>query len=101
MGMIRSQYDILLFTKKGPFMNKKVRQAVNWTINREHYWGTIFKGLGDWSCIPYPAQSQAFFPDLAKSIKPDLEKAKRLLADAGVRDGFETTILTSCMRRQE
>lgn len=101
MGMIRSLYDILLFTKKGPFTNKKVRQAVNWTINREHYWGTIFKGLGDWSCIPYPAQSQAYFPDLAKSIKPDLEKAKRLLAEAGVPNGFETTILTSRMRQQE
>jgi peptide/nickel transport system substrate-binding protein len=101
MGMIRAFYDILLFTKKGPFMNKKVRQAVNWTINREHYWGTIFKGIGDWSCIPYPSQSPAYFPDLAKSIKPDLEKAKRLMAEAGVPNGFETSILTTRMRTQE
>ena len=74
MGPIRALYDILLFTKKGPFTNKKVRQAVNWTINREQYWRTLFKGLGDWTCIPYPSQSQAYFPDLAKSIKPDLNR---------------------------
>jgi len=101
MGQIRSLYDILLFTKKGPFANKKVRQAVNWTINREQYWRTIFKGIGDWTCIPYPAQSQAYFPDLAKSIKPDLEKAKKLMAEAGVPNGFETSILTTRMRQQE
>jgi peptide/nickel transport system substrate-binding protein len=101
MGQIRALYDILLFTKKGPFTNKKVRQAVNWTINREQYWKTIFKGIGDWTCIPYPSQSQAYFPDLAKSITPDLPKAKKLMAEAGVPNGFETSILTTRMRQQE
>ncbi|MHB1415866.1 MAG: ABC transporter substrate-binding protein [Chloroflexota bacterium] len=100
-GAIRTLYDILLLTTKGPFTNKKVRQAVNWAIDREHYWKTVMLGLGDWQCVPWPAQSQAYFADLAKSIKPDIAKAKGLMAEAGVPDGFETSILTSRQRQPE
>ena len=35
MGQIRALYDILLFTKKGPFTNKKVRQALNYAANKD------------------------------------------------------------------
>ncbi|MHB1133915.1 MAG: ABC transporter substrate-binding protein [Chloroflexota bacterium] len=101
-GAVRTLYDLLLLTTKGPFAtNKKVRQAVNWIINREQYFKTVTLGLGDWQCTPWPAQSQAYFADLAKSIKPDLAKAKQLMAEGGVPNGFQTSILTSRQRQSE
>ena len=100
-GPVRAVYDILMNTTKKPFSEKKVRQAVNNIVNREQYWTTSFSGIGDWTCIPYPSQSAAYFSDLAKSIKPDVDKAKRLLADAGYANGFETTILTSRQTQKE
>ncbi|MCL4465170.1 MAG: ABC transporter substrate-binding protein [Chloroflexi bacterium] len=100
-GPVRALYDILMTTAKKPFAEQKVRQAVSNLVNREQYWSTNFNGVGDWTCIPFPSQSAAYFADLAKSIKPDVEKAKKLLADAGYADGFETSILTSRQVQKE
>ncbi|MCL5109200.1 MAG: ABC transporter substrate-binding protein [Chloroflexi bacterium] len=100
-GQTRTLFDILLFTKKGPFTNKLVRQAVNNIINREQYWKTVMLSQGQWQCLPWPAQSQAYFADLAKSIVPNVDKAKALMAQAGFPNGLDTTILTSRQRQSE
>jgi peptide/nickel transport system substrate-binding protein len=101
-GMPRQLFDILLLTTKGPFAaNKYLRQAVSNIVNREQYWKTVTLGLGDWQCTPWPSQSQAYFADLAKSIKPDVAKAKALLAQGGQPNGFQTSIMTSRQRQQE
>jgi peptide/nickel transport system substrate-binding protein len=100
-GPVRAVYDILMTTKHKPFSEKKVRQAVNNTVNREQYWKSFFGGFGDWTSIPFPSQSAAYFADLAKSVKPNLEKAKQLMGEAGYPNGFETVITTSKQAQKE
>ncbi len=74
-----------------PYHNQKVREAVEYAIDRE----AIAKGLGYgmWNA-PYqiaPPDNASFEPGFV-GRKYDPEKAKRLLAEAGYPKGFKTTI---------
>jgi ABC-type transport system substrate-binding protein len=67
------------------FANKLVRQAMNYTLDRQRISSTVLQGLvGDPVDLPWPNNSPAF--DLAKnSTYPfDLDKAAALLKRAGV-----------------
>ncbi|PLC55513.1 glutathione ABC transporter substrate-binding protein GsiB [Pollutimonas nitritireducens] len=73
-----------------PFDNVKVRQAVNYAINKEALAKVAFAG--------YAFPSQGVVPqgvDYAKKMDPwpyDLKKARQLLKEAGYPDGFSTTL---------
>jgi peptide/nickel transport system substrate-binding protein len=90
---VRASYMIWLElnTKFKPFDNIKVRQAMNLAIPREEIIRTIYYGLADPLTAPmpyiYPMADQSFF-----RYGYNLEEAKRLLADAGLGDGFKTTL---------
>ena len=76
---------------ESPFRHLKVRQAVEYAIDRE----AIAKGLGFgmWQA-PYqlaPPDNATFEPDFS-GRKFDPEKAKQLLAEAGYPKGFKTTL---------
>lgn len=70
-----------------PFKDKRVRQAVNYAVNKEDIVKNLYKGGGA------PA-SQAAFPGIFgynPNVKPypyDPAKAKALLAEAGYPNGF-------------
>lgn len=89
----RASYMIWLElnAKMPPFDNVKVRQAMNYAIPREEIIRTIYYGLADPLKAPmpyiYPMADQSFF-DYGYNI----EMAKKLLAEAGLKDGFKTTI---------
>jgi glutathione transport system substrate-binding protein len=76
-------------TKK-PFDNLKVRQAINYAINKEALAKVAFNGYA------FPAEGVA--PqgvDYAVKMAPwpyDVAKAKQLLAEAGYPNGFETEL---------
>lgn len=76
-----------------PWANQKVREAVEYAIDRE----AIAESLGyGYLQAPYqiaPRDSLAYNPDFTLGRKYDPEKAKQLLAEAGYPDGFETTII--------
>jgi ABC-type transport system substrate-binding protein len=76
-----------------PWANKKVREAVEYAIDRE----AIVKafGYGYWQA-PYqiPTRSSlAYDSDFPLARKYNPEKAKQLLTEAGYPDGFKTTII--------
>lgn len=76
-------------TGDNPFTDLRVRQAVNYAINREALVGALLKGKSQviWSaCFP----SQFGCETDVKTYPYDPEKAKALLAEAGYPDGFET-----------
>ncbi|MCI6887445.1 MAG: glutathione ABC transporter substrate-binding protein [Lachnospiraceae bacterium] len=77
--------------QKAPFNDVRVRQAVNYAINKEAYCAVVRNGFGK------PAQSiigPAVQHFKANDPYPyDPEKAKSLLAEAGYPDGFKTTIM--------
>ena len=77
-----------------PWANQKVREAVEYAIDKEGI-AKVF-GYGYWEA-PYqiipPACTLAYNPDFTLGRKFDLDKAKQLLAEAGYSKGFETTII--------
>lgn len=79
-------------TERAPFDNIKVRQAMNYAIDKEAVIIVAINGAGVQadsvlapSFLGYKAGPYSYNP----------EKAKALLAEAGYPDGFETSIMTS------
>eukprot|EP00873_Tetraselmis_striata_P030978 jgi/Tetstr1/451242/TSEL_038278.t1 len=77
---------------QAPFDNVLVRQAVNFAIDREAIVAGILRGVG------IPADS-IIASSVAGYVSQDLysydpERARELLAEAGLPDGFSTTIRT-------
>ncbi len=75
--------------KKVPaFADKRVRQAMNYAINRPAYSRAIDFGLSVPAFQPFPKGSWVHDPKLENRYKFDLEKAKALMKAAGYAKGF-------------
>jgi dipeptide transport system substrate-binding protein len=82
---------VALNTQKKPLDNQKVRAALNMAFDRSTYLKTVFDNTATPAVNPYPPNTWSY--DKAVKAWPyDPAKAKKLLADAGYPDGFETTI---------
>lgn len=77
-------------TQKKPFDNVKVRQAVNYAINKEAIVDGILQGTGELANSPLPPTVWGHNPD-SKNYPYDPDKAKQLLEEAGYPDGFKVT----------
>ncbi len=80
-----------LNTLEGPFTDQRVRQAVNYGVNRALIKKALFNDRG--LLAAGPISPRTFGANL--ELEPyayDVEKAKALLAEAGYPDGFETTL---------
>jgi peptide/nickel transport system substrate-binding protein len=88
-------FNIYLNTKRPPFDNKKVRQAMAWSINRQAVVDSVLFGASEVANAPIPKSSWAYEPDLQKVYTFDLDRARRLLSEAGHDKGFEFTVVTS------
>ena len=73
-----------------PFNNVKVRQAMAWAINRKEIIDTALFGVGGIDATGHVIPPGNFFA-LTRNVydKVDLDRAKRLLAEAGHPNGFE------------
>ena len=80
-----------LNTEQKPFDDIRVRQAVNHAINRDRIFKTVFFGRGEIANQVIPSNWWGHSKD-ATTYEYDLEKAKKLLAEAGVGDGFKTKL---------
>ncbi len=77
-------------TKK-PFDDKRVRQALNYAVNKDAIVRDVLKGTGSVSKGPVLPGTWGD----ESGIKPfpyDPERAKKLLAEAGLPSGFSTTL---------
>lgn len=70
----------------------KVRQALNYAVDRESIVGSTLQGFGETLATVVPESFTGHDPSL-KPYPYDPEKAKQLLAEAGYPDGFPLTIL--------
>lgn len=75
-------------TQKKPFNNVKVRQAINYAINRDAIVKDILKGTGEPATTPLPPVVWGHDFNI-KNYDYNPEKAKQLLAEAGYPNGFE------------
>jgi ABC-type transport system substrate-binding protein len=78
--------------KKEPFNNTKVRQAVNYAIDKEKVCKQILSGMGDPSDSPLAPLTWGYYSTGGYPYDP--EKAKQLLAEAGYPNGFKATLWT-------
>ena len=86
--------QVHLRTDKEPFTDKRVRQALALAIDRNGLVDGLFKGraqLGNDS--PFAPVFKYTDTSVAQR-QQDIEKAKQLLADAGMSDGFEVQLDT-------
>ncbi len=79
---------------KPPFDKKELRQAVDLLIDREALVKVLLDGVGAPAHSPF-TPSHFAYGDSDKYQKPDVAKAKELLAKAGKPDGFSFTLIIS------
>ncbi|MHA7964462.1 ABC transporter substrate-binding protein [Paenibacillus sp. CAU 1782] len=84
---------VVLNHNKAPFDNIKVRQALNYAVNKDEIIEGVALGYGTklGSNIS-PVLAKYFQEGLENSYATDLEKAKALLVEAGYPDGFEAKL---------
>lgn len=80
---------VLLFSNHPPLDNDKVRQALNWAIDRSQIEKITAGTLVGWG---YPFPKTLPIPHIVEPFGYDLTKAKELLDEAGAPDGFEVTL---------
>jgi peptide/nickel transport system substrate-binding protein len=93
---IATIYGILLNTTKSKFGNPLVRQALMHAIDRDGISQALFAGQAPPTCQPYPEGFWAYDPKLKDCAEGtyDLAKAKQLLKQAGLPNGFSFVLST-------
>jgi len=77
--------------QKKPFDDRRVRQALNYAVNKDAIVKDVLKGTGASSRGPVLPGTWGADPAL-KAYPYDPERAKKLLAEAGYPSGFSTTL---------
>ena len=92
----RRTLRLVLNNEAPPFDNRQVRQALNYAVPHETILNDILQGTGVHLATPVSPNSTYYqdfnFGDLQK-YSYDLDKARALLAEAGLADGFEFTLM--------
>jgi peptide/nickel transport system substrate-binding protein len=81
-------------TDKDPFKDKRVRQAIALTLDRQKIVGGLMRGKAQ---IGNDSPFASAYPYTDKSVpqrQKDIAKAKELMAAAGMPNGFEVTLTT-------
>lgn len=90
MNLVQALY---LNNAEEPFDDIRVRQALCYAVDRQGVLDILADGKGTLlGSSMYPNFSKYFREDLVDTYPHDPEKAKELLAEAGLADGFEMDI---------
>ncbi|WPC05323.1 ABC transporter substrate-binding protein [Pseudomonas benzenivorans] len=76
-----------------PLDRPAVRQAINLAFDKASYLKAVFEGSAEAASGPYPPNTWSFASELP-GYPHDPSRARTLLAEAGLSEGFETTIWT-------
>lgn len=85
-----TMFSIALNSQMKPFDNKKVRQAIAYAVPYQDMFKSVLYERGTPLFGGRTETVEATFPQ-PLPYSQDLDKAKALLAEAGMADGFETT----------
>lgn len=77
-----------------PLADAKVRQAINYATNKEALIGLVLQGVGKPMTSPLMAAATPLATGEEQLYAYDLDKAKALIAEAGVEAGTEITLTT-------
>jgi peptide/nickel transport system substrate-binding protein len=81
--------------RTGPTADLRVRQAMNYAVNKEELIERLFRGFARRGVTMVADGLPGFTPEINASYPYDPEKAKALLAEAGYANGFEVGLLYS------
>jgi ABC-type transport system substrate-binding protein len=99
-GLTAAFRELQFTIKEGenkPWADKRVRQAVNFAINRQEILNKVYNGTGQFSGHVAAGYGPWVIPQAElkrKWEKYDLPKAKQLMAAAGFSKGFDVTMTT-------
>jgi len=79
-------------TKRKPLDDLKVRQAINFAIDRDAFVRATMAGLGEPATMTLPKSHWAWSEAASKLYPHSVDKAKQLLEEAGLGKGFELTV---------
>src|SRR5712691_7346187 len=85
-------YEFGINVTRPPYDNKKVRQALNYAIDRKRYAGNLMQGLVKPLALFWSSTSPAYDEAKNAAVPFDLDKARSLLTEAGV-SGLEADLL--------
>ena len=93
---------LMLDTKSAPFNNVKARQALSYALDRETIFKTAFGSVGEISMTSTPiGMKDTIYKSGMTQYTFNLDKAKALFAEAGVKSGDTLTFWTLAGRRFE
>lgn len=85
-------YYVGINMKDKKYADKRVRQAMNHAINKDDLIAGVLDGYGQVADSPIAPNTYGYAQQKVYEYNPDL--AKKLLTEAGVKDGFEATLWT-------
>jgi peptide/nickel transport system substrate-binding protein len=85
-------FEFGVSVKRPPFDNKLVRQALNYSFNRQRLVDLAYAGTAEAVSLPWSKSSPAYDADKNKTYTFDPDKAKSLLAQANIT-GLEVDVL--------
>lgn len=77
---------------RAPLDNVKVRQAINFALDRDSFVKATMNGLGEIATMTLPSTHWAYDKSVSTLYPHDLDKARKLLAEAGFKDGLDLTV---------
>jgi peptide/nickel transport system substrate-binding protein len=77
---------------KNPFKDRRVREALSLSIDREAIKRSLMRGLSIPAALMVAPVAYGHSADLDTVAKPDVARAKQLMVDAGYADGFEVPL---------
>ena len=84
---------VALNSQHPPLDKPQVRQAINLAFDKASYLKAVFEGSATPADSPYPPNTWSYASDLP-GYAHDPARARALLAEAGLAEGFRTTIWT-------
>jgi peptide/nickel transport system substrate-binding protein len=92
----RLGYDYLnINASRGPLKDVRVRQAISWAVDRAQVLRVAASGFGRLTAPATAPMKQWQMPEeqWMRYYKPDVEKAKKLMAEAGQAKGFAVKLV--------
>ncbi len=84
--------------EKDIFKNLKVRQALNYAVDRKAIIDIVYKGFGVQAKNPIAPTVWGYNDEIAPYTQ-DIEKAKQLLKEAGYPNGFKMKVLMNAQKK--
>ncbi|MGC6387135.1 glutathione ABC transporter substrate-binding protein [Ewingella sp. S1.OA.A_B6] len=88
-------YYVAFNTQKKEFSDVRVRQAINYAIDRNLWLKVGFAGLGSPSTSPLPKNVQFYEKQTTPDYSYNIAKAKELMKAAGYEKGFDVELWSS------